>query len=81
MNIPSRVGFMKGVWIYVMLASGTGCFTALLSGIDMFDSKGLSISVIIRLVISGILLVVALVSLRKSCKYGKTEDEYKMPMS
>jgi hypothetical protein len=70
---------MKTVWVYVMLASGTGFVAILLSALDKYESKGCSISVIVRGCLSLLFLIITIVGFIKASKYGKIEDEYKMP--
>lgn len=68
---------MKMVWVYVMLAGGTGFVAALLSGVDEWDDKGISISVVIRLVISGLFAILCLIGFLKAKKLGEEEDRIK----
>jgi len=68
--------FVKMVWVYVMLGSATGFVALLLSVMDKFDAREtISISTIIRAVLSAIFLVLTVIAFLKARKLGLSEDK------
>ena len=68
---------MKMIWVYVMLANGTGFVALLLSAVDVMDVKGLSTSVIIRFALCLLFFILTLLAFINARKLGLVEDKIK----